>query len=387
MSNWRERVASSKNQKVLAMLSGGKDSIASVIQVKEAGLAVEAVHFVHQWGSEIPTGEAGRICGEYGIPLHVIDFTEEFCEAIEGYTAGRPCLLCKKQMYRKLLAGISETQYGWLCIGDNGDDRTTIARIREYIECGHLDETLECSSYFGSEMGIRLHEDMNVLRPLIRMTAGEVEDYLACKGVKINRIGSTGDKYFEYHREGCPVQFADAGVPLSKPLFGELKKYNDAITEYARQNHILASIHLPSTFIITIPRGHEKEAADYLRDRGLPVEEEANSADREFESVRMAYAENLAPGMFDTEAYIKTAARMCERLEVKQYALKTEKAGRQVLIWAENPEAGLCFWFDFDRRTVSVRFEYNETSNVRKEKGIFENLIVELFRTRKYVVL
>ena len=135
-------VKESPNPKVIAMLSGGKDSVASVILLKENGIDVTAIHFVHKWGAEIPTEEAKRICNEYNIPLIIKDYTQEFCEAINGYTAGRPCLICKKQMYKVLLGYLSSNEYGWLCIGDNSNDRTTIARINKYINEGHAEDSL-----------------------------------------------------------------------------------------------------------------------------------------------------------------------------------------------------------------------------------------------------
>ena len=107
-------VKQSNNPKVIAMLSGGKDSIAAVVLLKKGGIDVTAIHFVHKWGTAIPTEEAKRICEEYHIPLIVKDYTQEFCEAVNGYTAGRPCLLCKKQMYKVLLDYLKFNQYGWL---------------------------------------------------------------------------------------------------------------------------------------------------------------------------------------------------------------------------------------------------------------------------------
>lgn len=111
------------------------------------GIDVSAIHFVHDWSSDIPTEEVKRICKEYQIPYVIKDYTKEFCEAVNGYTAGRPCLLCKKKMYEVLLDYLSDNEYGWLCIGDNLNDRTTISRIKNYIQNGHSEEDLICSSY------------------------------------------------------------------------------------------------------------------------------------------------------------------------------------------------------------------------------------------------
>ena len=43
-------VKQSSNSKVIAMLSGGKDSIATVVLLKKSGIDVTAIHFIHQWG-------------------------------------------------------------------------------------------------------------------------------------------------------------------------------------------------------------------------------------------------------------------------------------------------------------------------------------------------
>lgn len=160
-------VKKSNNPKVIAMLSGGKDSIAAVVLLKKSGIDVTAIHFVHNWGATIPTEEAKRICEEYQIPLIIKDYTQEFCNAVNGYTAGRPCLLCKKQMYKVLLEYLDTGEFGWLCIGDNSNDRTTIARIKQFIRDGHPEDDLLCSAYFGSEIGVVLPKGMKVIRPLI----------------------------------------------------------------------------------------------------------------------------------------------------------------------------------------------------------------------------
>ena len=41
------------NKKILLMLSGGKDSITSLILLKEANLNVTAIHFSHRWSPDI----------------------------------------------------------------------------------------------------------------------------------------------------------------------------------------------------------------------------------------------------------------------------------------------------------------------------------------------
>lgn len=379
-------VKESPNPKVIAMLSGGKDSVASVILLKENGIDVTAIHFVHKWGAEIPTEEAKRICNEYNIPLIIKDYTQEFCEAINGYTAGRPCLICKKQMYKVLLGYLSSNEYGWLCIGDNSNDRTTIARINKYINEGHAEDSLLCSGYFGSEMGIVLPKGMKVIRPLINMTANEVEEFLKSEKINIKRINSTGDKYFEYHREGCPVQFADIGVKLNENLYADLKTYNDCITEYARQEGILASIHMPSTFIITIPRGFEEQAAEYLKKRGLIVNDDINSSDIPFREELVAYVYDLNNNILITSAYEKVFRRFLERLELFGKNIKINCVDENVICIYNDAHTSLEMNLKFDVSEATILYSYNKESSGRKNKQVFDNLILEMFRTRKYKV-
>ena len=384
MSNYRI-VKKSANPKTIAMLSGGKDSIASVVLLKKNGIDVTAIHFVHEWSSEIPTSEAKRICNEYNIPLIIKNYTREFCAAVNGYTAGRPCLICKKQMYKVLLKYLDTGEFGWLCIGDNSNDRTTIARIKKYIGDGHSEDDLMCSGYFGSEMGINLPVGMKVIRPLINMTVKDVEDFLAKENIVIKRINSTGDKYFEYHREGCAIQFADIGVDMNEKLYDELKLYNDCITAFARENNILASIHMPSKFIITIPRGYENAAEEYLLEHGLNVDSDVNSSCIPKSKTIIVSIFEVNTKIFTTKAYIKMFERFLERLELFGSDKSIEKYKDIVVCSYKDKETSVMWALDIYNGTAEIKFCVKETLEI-KEIKFFDNLILELFRTRKYKV-
>lgn len=379
-------IKNSKNPKVIAMLSGGKDSVAAVLLLKKNGIDVTAIHFIHEWGAAIPTDEAKRICSEYEIPLIIKDYTKEFRDAVNGYTAGRPCLICKKQMYKLLLNYLESGQYGWLCIGDNSNDRTTIARINQYISDNHPEDSLICSGYFGSEMGIVLPKGMKVIRPLIDMSVKDIERFLEEEKISIKRINSTGDKYFEYHREGCPVQFADIGVELNETLYSELKIYNDAITEFAREKGILASIHMPSTFIITIPRGYEEEAALYLENQGLKVDKQTNSTELSHDKSFQALIFDLDKNLYTTRAYEKMFKRILERLELFNGNIAINDNNGTVICSYSRQESTLKISFDFDDQNAYLIYSFNNSSLGRKNKEVFDNLILEMFRTRKYKV-
>lgn len=379
-------IKKSANPKVIAMLSGGKDSAAAVILLKKNGIDVTAIHFIHDWGDSIPTEEAKRICKEYGISLIIKNYTREFCEAVNGYTAGRPCLLCKKQMYKVLLEYLSDGQYGWLCIGDNLNDRTTIARIKQFIHDQNTEDTLVCNTYLGAEMGIRLPEGMKVIRPLIEMSEEDITNFLEREEIIIKRMNSTGDKYFEYHREGCPIQFADIGVELNENLYVDLKKYNECITEYAREQKILASIHMPSTFIITIPRGYESQAADYLERKGLSVDRNINSSDISNYNLLIGFVYDLKRSLLETEAYEKVFNRFLERLELFGSDKFIRHFGDIVLCVYNQNQVSFEMLLDFQSCKADIKYLYGNTANGRKDKAIFDNLILEMFRTRKYKV-
>lgn len=378
------KIKNSENPKVMAMLSGGKDSIAAILLLRKNGIDVTAIHFIHKWTATIPTNEAKRICIENNIPLIIKDYTNEFCRAVNGYTAGRPCLICKKQMYKLLLKYLKSGRYGWLCIGDNSNDKTTIARINQYISDNHPEDSLMCSGYFGSEMGIMLPKNMKVIRPLIDMTTKDVENFLVEEKVLIKRINSTGDKYFEYHREGCPIQFADVGVELNESLYLKLKIYNDTITEFARKNGILASIHIPSTFIVTIPRGYEEEAAMYLEKRGLCIDKDINSVDISYDKSFQAIVFDLDKKLYTTKAYEKMFKRILERLELFSENLIIKDNNGIVVCHYSGQKSTLAIYFNFDVKNANVSYSFSNDSLGIKSRDIFDNLILETFRTRKY---
>ena len=286
-------------------------------------------------------------------------------------------------MYKILLKYVASGDYGWIGIGDNANDRTTISRIKQYLNTND-EQSLFYNRYFGSEMGIKLPDNVMVLRPLIQMQANDVEDFLRKEHIQVQRINSTGDKYFEYHREGCPVQFADIGVELNPVLYSKLKEYNDCITEFARMKGILASIHMPSTFIITIPKGYENEAAEYLTCHGLTVDSMVNSSyDQSWETI-IGTVYDLDNRILDTRAYEKIFIRFLERLELfgKNYLIENIRN----IIHAHyfDTFTRVIIIFNFDLKIVDIKYTCLTDKKSIKDVTFIDNLIIELFRTRKF---
>ena len=380
-SNWVDCVSSSENGRVLMMLSGGKDSSAALLVLKELDLDVTAVHFTHAWGYEVSTGEARKLCRELSVPLLEVDFTDEFCAAVANYLGGRPCLLCKPQMYRKVIDIVRQKRFGWVCIGDNANDRTTIARLKDHLGNQGEEDHL-CSTYFGSERGVMLPEGVKVLRPLLDLTSMQVEGLLRTKGVSVQNNCSTGDKYFEYSREGCPVQFCDPGYPLTEALMDDLKKYNLIISDFARDRKIKASVHLPSTFIVTIPRGMEAAAGSYLEARGLAINWEVNRECREIMTRRVLTIKIHNGKLLDPAIFEILMHRFFERLELRpEFVCQENSADMTRYTYADKD---LRVEIAAHPKTNIISYDFMGFPGI--EHDTVANLIVEIYRTRQFSV-
>ena len=226
-----------KKGSIVVMLSGGKDSSACLHLLKTQGFDVIAIHFIHKWSYQIVTDEAKRICNEYKVPLIIYDYTEEFLNVLNGFKGGRPCLLCKEKMYEITVKFALEKNADYICVGDNANDTTTIARIKKSIE-NRLGETLFLNTFLDAK--VTLPNSVKVIRPIVDMTSEEVLQYLEKNNIHIQRVGDTGDKYFEYSREGCPIQFHDPGTEITVEDMDKLHDYNTALSKFARDNAIRA---------------------------------------------------------------------------------------------------------------------------------------------------
>lgn len=97
------------NKKALALLSGGLDSILAAKLMLEQGIDVKAINFSSVFCSCSGKSEehfAEKAAQTLGIPLKIIDFTEEFIEVIKnprhGYGANiNPCIDCRIFMLKK----------------------------------------------------------------------------------------------------------------------------------------------------------------------------------------------------------------------------------------------------------------------------------------------
>lgn len=381
-NNWIEEFENHSNKRVLLMLSGGKDSSACLHILSKAQVDVTAIHFTHKWGYSLSTEEARNLCAKLNIPLIEVDFSESYYDAVHGYKGGRPCLLCKPKMYELVIEELRKNNYGWVCIGDNANDRTTIVRLMDYIK-HKVDENPYCSTYFGSERGIVLPGGVKVLRPLLNLESLQVEQYLKDNGISIRKNHCTGDKYFEYAREGCPVQFHDPGHEITEENMNNLKKYNLLITKFARERNIRASVHLPSTFIITIPIGYEVEAGKYLENEGLKVNWNINNTCKIDKERLLLTLKNMDSAIFNENIQESLFERMFERLEFK---IKNKEFHEY--------DSELNYIYDLGTCNVNCRYIKNMNllsidfiSDITIDETNVRNLVIEIFRTRNFSLL
>jgi len=264
-----EKILDLKGKKVLVMFSGGKDSALCLALLNKYGVNVEAIHFKHKWGWNLSTEEAKRIAKILKVNIKIVDYSKELKRRLRGFRDGRPCKICKPGMYIETLKYAKENDFSYICIGDNAAD-TIVNRIRDY-EGGKKD--LYFSNYLDCiNEGVKIPKKIKIFRPLINIPPKEVERILYQDfKIKIKRNHETGDKYYEYWREGCPLQYNDAGSLINSKRMNDLHKYNSIAANLAKKGGFRASVHLPSTRIVTIPKGHEWEIRKALLKEGLKL--------------------------------------------------------------------------------------------------------------------
>lgn len=293
-----------EGKRILVQYSGGKDSTACMIKLLEEEAYVEAVHFVHKYGYDLPTIEAKRMCCEHEVKIHIIDITKQIDELFLSGFDQRPCRFCKGIMDNITVELAVQNNFEYICVGDTASDTALVERLKAYDK-----ENLVINRYFNK--AVELPENISVIRPLIAYDNDAVFEFLHKHSVEIKRNNDTGDKYFEYSREGCPLQFKDYGVRFSKELMEKLKTANTLCSEFATKQGIKASIHMPSEMIVTIPKGHEEQCRQYLIDKGIELTKKyriQSICKRYFFSVEI-YAE-----LFEEDKIVNLFSRFMERI-------------------------------------------------------------------------
>jgi len=366
--------------RVLLLLSGGKDSVCCLYLLHEIRkIKLEAVFFKHKWGSEISHKEAIRHCLNLNIPLLEIDYTEELCKKISKFKFGRPCLTCKPIMYRLAIDYALNHGFSWIATGDNANDQTTISRLQKtnYI----MGETrFYCSHYLANEQGINVPKEISIVRPLLNATSQEIRTFLNEHKILVNQNGSTGDKYFEYSREGCCLQFCDPGTELTPEVCNDLFHYNEIANQWGREHNVRTSVHLPSKFVVTIPEGFELGVCQRLAEKGLSVDLRRNSnmLEKKYCSI---VVENYPDLHHDGKIFHFLISRLADRLSLPLQ----ENCCQNLCIIGDSQITILATLI---QNTLVLNLQFTlPTSEIDTICGKIKLLCIEIFHTRTIEIL
>lgn len=358
----------SKGTKVLLQLSGGKDSIACMIHLKKHNIEFETIHFIHEYGYNLPTIMAEKACEAFKVRLHVVDVSNEIKSRFLNDFKDRPCRYCKGIMDKITVDFAQANHFQLICVGDTKDDKTLINRL-EIIEEGNHD----ISHYFNQ--AVSLPDDISIYRPLLEYDSNQTLALVLSYFPWFRRVHDTGDKYFEYSREGCPLQFKDYGVKYSQQLMERLKQLNVLCTEYASLKGIRASIHLPSEFIVTIPKGYENDCRQYLLSHGACLKPLPTNR---CQTYHILVDINLNESMCSADVIEMACKRYIERLGIVGDFILRDQIGNLSQDGIRIDVA----WVNIDRLFVS--FVSNE---MLWDQSQIENLCLEIFHTRDFKVL
>lgn len=352
-------------KKILLQYSGGKDSTACLLKLCEQNANFEAIHFTHAYSYSIPTKEAIRLCNIYNVKLNIVDVTKEIDSIFLNDFKLRPCKYCKKIMDQKTIDFAIKNNFSIICVGDTKSDSTQKNRVES------SSQNIFFSSYF-SDM-LSLPENLLIYRPVIDLDNKAILDYLNSKNVNLLRVGDTGDKYFEYSREGCPLQFKDFGCSYTKELMEDLLKINTDLSEYARSLGIKASIHLPSNFIVTIPKGYEDKCRNYLMSKGYAIPQTKTQIKHLYQGYVKIYKELLDINILEI-----SINRFCECMNNKN--IKSEKSSYSLVYNGE------LFDIHIFVDNILKTFNFTITSTSKIEIAKMENLLTEIYHTYNYSI-
>ena len=377
----KELLSCDSTPRVLLLLSGGKDSVCCLYLLKKIkGIKLEAIFFRHSWMSKIPQEEALRHCNALKIKCHEINYTDDLLKKLADFSSGRPCLTCKPIMYRIAFEFALTHGFSWIATGDNASDKTTMSRLNKTNKL-NAEKRVFCSRYLGNDQGVMVPSGISIVRPLIRTTSLEVESFLKSQEITVTQNYSTGDKYFEYSREGCCLQFCDPGYKLTDTICNKLFQYNEIANRWGRKHNVRTSVHIPSTFVVTVPPGFEKNVIAELEKNSLSVDlqRNANVVENKYCSV---VVENYPDLHCDSKVFTFLISRFAERLSL---SCKEINSPYSCILEMSNltiqtsllPRGALIF---------NLQYMMNDTEIERFVEKMKE-LCVEIFHSRAVAVL
>jgi len=248
-----------KNEKIIVMLSGGKDSAVALAIAKDLGLNVHlCVHFVHDWSWDISTNEAKNLAERFNVPIIFPDITEELAKKTQGAKGKSICRICKTIMKAQMvnIAKIEDAKI--IMTGETALEKIA-GPVFEYIRENNPKVKRENEHELYKKMElvkVPKRYKIHFFRPLIRVGHFDVFNLQKHYNIEIKRVSEAGNK-IGYWREGCCLQYCSPEVLLTTKLFDELYKINKKATEIARENGFRASVVLPEKEITVIPNKKE----------------------------------------------------------------------------------------------------------------------------------
>ena len=176
----------------LVALSGGADSVALLLILKDLGYRIEAAHCnFHLRGEESNRDEefVKKLCEEKAIPIHLIHFDTKEYAALHQVSIEMAARELRYGYFRQLRQDIGaekvcvahhrrELRYGYFrqLRQDIGAEKVCVAHHRDDAVETLLMNLMRGSGVHGLT-GIRAHHD-EIVRPLLALSRQEIEDYL-----------------------------------------------------------------------------------------------------------------------------------------------------------------------------------------------------------------
>ena len=114
------------NKKAVALLSGGLDSTLAIKLMLDQGVEVHALNFLTVFCNCTSKGcahQATKVAEEFGVPIKVMNITEEYMEIVKNpkYPRGRnmnPCIDCRIFTFKKAKEFMKEIEASFIITGE-----------------------------------------------------------------------------------------------------------------------------------------------------------------------------------------------------------------------------------------------------------------------------
>ncbi|WP_456436032.1 hypothetical protein [Methanopyrus sp.] len=231
----REKVS---GKKICVLISGGMDSAVAAKVLQLSGADVRGLHITHRWMWFTPKIEIKRISKMLGIKVDIVDITDELKRRLRGAKGRSVCKICKKIMLE-----VAVSRASVVATGECGMDTIAGAVLDVSRRTGIEPEFVQLPKrYFDGD-------DRIIVRPLIRIHESDVNRLATLLGVRVRRVGETGDLR-RGRREGCPLQHLDPWVDVTDELMDEVRDVNVEALTVARRLGRRVSVKWPSFRII-----------------------------------------------------------------------------------------------------------------------------------------